>query len=84
MPEEDAWAAFDGFQETHGAGGSVAVEVAAKELQEALDGSHSDSGSGSDCDCECDDDELCQMWADVTAPELPSDVSNLSGQPELN
>ena len=80
MPEEDAWAAFDGFQETHGAGGSVPVDVAAAELQEAMDGSDSDSG----CDCECDDDELCQMWADVTAPELPSDVSNLSGQPELN
>ena len=61
MPEEDAWAAFDGFQADHGAGGSVSVEVAAKELQEALDGSDSDSGSGSDCECECDDDNLCQM-----------------------
>merc|ERR1711997_531781 len=49
MPEEDAWAAFDGFQAAHGAGGSVSVEDAAAELQEMMDG----SDSGSDCECEC-------------------------------
>ena len=48
MDEEDAWAAFDGFQEAHGAGGSVSVEDAAVELQAALD---------DDSDSDSDDDE---------------------------
>ena len=36
IEEDEAWEAFDGFQETYGAGGSVSVEDAAADIAAAL------------------------------------------------
>ena len=61
LTEEEAWAAFDGFQEAHGAGGEVSVEDAAKDIAALLD----DNAS------ECDDRELPHEAP--TCPAPPSD-----------